>query len=84
MWPKNGRLLGWRAAAAHHLQSQIDEGVLERIVREYLTPITATGGHSGGFISGHYPLICTGLETLEGLREPAVSPKGCRGASTTA
>ena len=26
------------------------KGVLERIVREYLAPITATGGHSGGFI----------------------------------
>ena len=50
MWPKNGRLLGWRAAAAHHLQSQIEKGVLQRIVREYLAPITATGGQSGGFI----------------------------------
>jgi hypothetical protein len=26
------------------------KGVLERIVREYLAPITATGGRSGGFI----------------------------------
>jgi len=44
MWPKNGRLLGWRAAAAHHLQSQSTKGVLQWIVREYLAPITATGG----------------------------------------
>ena len=33
-------------------------GVLEGIVREYLAPITATGGQSGGFIVNHPRTAC--------------------------
>jgi hypothetical protein len=58
MWPKSGRLRAGEPLPLIICKTKSPKGVLERIVREYLAPITATGGQSGGFIVNHPRTAC--------------------------
>jgi hypothetical protein len=50
MWPKNDHCWADKPPPFIICEARTTKGVLECIVLDYLAPIIATGGQSGGFI----------------------------------